>query len=108
MADPLSKEEDIQHRPDSPPLGLLDPSRIQNPLANDQLHQVPQQQNPSGFVMPEQPRQQVLIHFNFSVSIKITNLFFQPPPQTWQRTPTMSPANIFQGGENTHFKSKNV
>ncbi|UMM29247.1 hypothetical protein L5515_011704 [Caenorhabditis briggsae] len=94
MSDPLVKEEDMQHRPESPPLGLLDPSRIQNPLANEQIHQIPKQEMPqqqmpqqqmphaSGFVMPEQPRQ-------------------QPPPQNWQRTPTMSPANIFQAGSVT-------
>lgn len=57
MSSEAAKDEDsMQSRPESPPLGLLDPSRIQNPLAQDQ-HQNPGQ--PTGFVMPEQPRQQV-------------------------------------------------
>uniref|UniRef100_A0A1I7TDI7 PAX-interacting protein 1 n=1 Tax=Caenorhabditis tropicalis TaxID=1561998 RepID=A0A1I7TDI7_9PELO len=80
MSDSMETDEVVSQRPESPPLGLLDPSRIQNPLAVDQTQQMPQQtSNESGFVMPEQPRQQL-------------------PQQNWQRTPTMSPANIYQPG----------
>ncbi|EGT37914.1 hypothetical protein CAEBREN_17586 [Caenorhabditis brenneri] len=83
MSDSLEKEEDVNHLPESPPLGLLDPSRMQNPLAVDQMQQIPQQMtNETGFVMPEQPRQ-------------------QPPQPNWQRTPTMSPASVFQPGSGT-------
>ncbi|EGT37869.1 hypothetical protein CAEBREN_29650 [Caenorhabditis brenneri] len=83
MSDSLEKEEDVNHLPESPPLGLLDPARMQNPLAVDQMQQIPQQMtNETGFVMPEQPRQ-------------------QPPQPNWQRTPTMSPASVFQPGSGT-------
>ncbi|CAB3409515.1 unnamed protein product [Caenorhabditis bovis] len=52
-AETPAKEEEIQHRPESPPLGLLDPARIQNPLAD----QLPTSQPPS--VPPQsQPQQQ--------------------------------------------------
>ncbi|CAI2350169.1 unnamed protein product [Caenorhabditis sp. 36 PRJEB53466] len=74
------KEEDPR---ESPPLTLLDPSRIQNPLGDVPHLQTPPASQQTAFVMPEQPRMP------------------PQPPAMWQRTPTMSPANVFPAGSGT-------